>query len=72
MDELKNVSRQRYEKKTLLNDPGYFMASGRIIERGKMPNPGRRTNLKFILLALLLWFGLMGGLYLASGWRFIF
>ena len=63
---------EQNEKKTMFNDPGYFMVPGRIIDRGKMPNPGRRTNLKFVLLALLLWFGVMGGLYLYSGWRFIF
>ena len=61
-----------YEKKTIMNDPGYFVTYGRILDRGKMPSPGKRTNLKFIVLALLAWFGVMGGLYLAAGWRFIF
>ena len=69
MDAKKN---SRREKKTMMNDPGYFVTYGRLLDRGKMPSPGRRTNLKFIVLALLAWFGLMGGLYLAVGWRFMF
>lgn len=69
MDAKKNSGR---EKKTMMNDPGYFVTYGRLLDRGKMPSPGRRTNLKFIVLALLAWFGLMGGLYLAVGWRFMF
>ena len=64
--------KERKEKVSMPTDPGYFVTYGRIIDRGKMPNPCRRTNLKFIVLALLAWFGLMGGLYLAVGWRFMF
>jgi len=63
---------ERKKKVSMLNDPGYFVTYGRLIERGRMPNPGRRTNLKFALLAILLWLGVFGGLYLAVGWRFLF
>ena len=64
--------KERKEKVSMLTDPGYFVTYGRIIDRGKMPSPGRRTNLKFVLLAILLWLGVFGGLYLAVGWRFMF
>ena len=64
--------KERKEKVSMLTDPGYFVTYGRIIDRGKMPNPGKRTNLKFVLLAILLWLGVFGGLCLAVGWRFMF
>ena len=64
--------KERKEKVSMLTDPGYFVTYGRIIDRGKMPNPGKRTNLKFVLLAILLWLGVFGGLDLAVGWRFMF
>lgn len=63
---------KRKERVSMLEDPGYFVTYGRVLDRGKMPSPGSKTNLKFALLAVFAWFAVMGGLYLAVGWRFMF